>query len=754
MIHYIPARLLSLVILIVLPIAGLADSPADSSQHATGDRPRIGLVLGGGGAKGAAHVGVLQVLEEMRIPVDCVAGTSMGALIGGAFAAGMAPDDIERAVNSIEWTQTVGGQQNRDRKPINRKINDNYYSNAIEFGLQDGKLKIPGGFIQTQDIEDEIWQLVANAEAVTDFDELSIPYRAVATDLLSGEMAVLGSGSLPLAMRASMALPGIFSPVEFDGQVLSDGGMLRNLPIDVGRELCADIVIAVWMTSPPTTAEDIETALAIFDRSYNLMIGANMREQIASLTDADVGIQVPMGDIDTGDFLRVGEAVELGRAAAESYADSLSRLSVSEEDYVAWLQSVHRDKAPVYTVADIKVTGNERVNAEYIKANIRSIEPGVPFSLNKLVTGAENVYALGDFDRVSFRVDETGAQPVVEFDVAEKRWGPDFFRFDFGLAAQSSAGLQAILRAEHYRTWVNPRGGRWQNLFQFGEQTILRSDFYQPIDVQQRFFVQPSIVFENDIEDLYDDGNRIAKYFVKQAYAQLDFGMNFGTRAQLRFGLRHGQEQAIPDTGPTGLPELDWQRDTSLQVRAIFDTRNSVGLPTRGTLMHARYVNSEEWFGSELEYSLIEGVVSQAFNLNGNSLTYVAGGGTRLDGEIPVTQQIQLGGIRTFPGLRPGELRGNEYWFVGTRYAWRLADIQPLFGQALYGGIRLQAGQVNERFDNVREGTLYGISASLSGKITIGSFLFSLGYVSNDTLRLQFSLGRPVDEGSMLDDID
>lgn len=452
--------------LLAIPSAAAADTATAGAEETPGDRPRIGLVLGGGGAKGAAHVGVLQVLEDLRIPVDCVAGTSMGALIGGAFAAGMSPDDIEAAVKGIEWKQTVGGQQNRDRKPINRKINDNYYSNAIEFGLHNGKLTIPGGFIQTQDIEDEIWQLVANADAVTDFDQLAIPYRAVATDLLSGEMVVLGSGSLPLAMRASMALPGIFSPVELDDRVLSDGGMLRNVPIDVGRELCADIVIAVWMTSPPTAAEDLTTALSVFDRSYSLMIGANMRVQIDSLTDSDVGIQVPMGDIDTGDFLRVGEAVELGHKAAETYADQLRKFSVSAEEYATWRAAIDPRTTPEYTVAEVRVTGNERVNAEYIKANIRSIQPGVPFSADKLVTGAENVYALGDFDRISYRVFEADGNQVVEFDVAEKRWGPDFFRFDFGLAAQSSAGLQAILRAEHYRTWINDRGGRWQNVLQ------------------------------------------------------------------------------------------------------------------------------------------------------------------------------------------------------------------------------------------------------------------------------------------------
>jgi len=727
----------------------VSDDPGDSAS----ERPRIGLVLGGGGAKGAAHIGVLQVLDDLRVPIDCIAGTSMGALVGATYAAGKTPDEIERAVTGIEWTQAVGGQQNRDRKPINLKLSDSIYSNSLEFGLQNGSLTTPAGFIQTQDIEDVIWRLVSDTDEVSDFDDLPIPFRAVATDVLAGEMVVMGDGSLPVAMRASMALPGIFAPVHADDRILIDGGMLRNLPVDVGRELCADIVIAVWMTTPPKQPEDVTTALAIFDRSYKLMIGANQKAQIESLAETDIGIDVPMGDIESGDFLRVGEAIALGKQAAESSKAALRKLAVSEEEYAAWRQSIQPESIEKFAVAQITVTGNERVNAEYILENIRSIQPGVEFTSADLTTGAENIFALGDFERVSFQIHGPAHEQTVEFQVTEKSWGPDFFRFDFGLAAQGSAGLEAILRAEHQRSWINSRGGRWQNTFQFGEQTLLRSDFYQPIDIQQQYFVQPIVVFENNIEDVYLDGERIAKYFVRQVYSQLDVGMNIGTRAQIRLGLRHGLEQASIDTGLPGLPELEQRRDTNLQLRAVYDTRNSVGLPTRGTLFHARYVESEDWLGSELEYSIAEGVLARAFNFSGNSFNYFIGGGAVLDGEVPITQDIELGGIRTFPGLRPGELRGNEYWFAGTRYAWRLADVQPLFGQAVYGGLRLQAGRVNDRFDGIDDGTLIGLSASLSGNVAIGNFLLSLGYVNNGSLRLQFSLGRPVAEGSMLDEI-
>jgi NTE family protein len=313
--------LLGLFVFFLSPLTH-AVAAAAAEQNA---RPRIGLVLGGGGAKGAAHVGVLRVLDDLRIPVDCVAGTSMGALVGGTFASGMPANEIERALSAIDWSQTVGKAGLRDRTPIERKLEGTTYTNQLELGLKDGNVALPGGLLKTQDIEDVIRQLINNARFQRDFDNLPIPFRAVATEMVSGQMVVLDSGDLSVAMRASMSIPGAFSPVVIGEQVLSDGGMVRNLPVDIAREFCADVVIAVWLTSPEPKAADLKSALSLVSRSMDVMIKANEREQIETLTADDVGIEVPMGDIGTGDFQRVAEAVVLGRAAAQAHVAELRR---------------------------------------------------------------------------------------------------------------------------------------------------------------------------------------------------------------------------------------------------------------------------------------------------------------------------------------------------------------------------------------------------------------------------------------------
>ena len=224
-------------------------APADTPQA----RPRIGLVLGGGGAKGAAHVGVLGVLDELRIPIDCIAGTSMGALVGGTLASGTSAADLQEQVRRISWQDTIAFKDQRRDEPMNRKLDGVTYSNSLDFGIRGGKLTPPSELIPTQRIDQTIGQLVARSRGITDFDDLPIPFRAVATDMMKGEMVVLSRGDLARSMRASMSVPGVFAPVKIDGRLLGDGGLTRNLPVDVVRETCADVVIAVSVPNPAPT---------------------------------------------------------------------------------------------------------------------------------------------------------------------------------------------------------------------------------------------------------------------------------------------------------------------------------------------------------------------------------------------------------------------------------------------------------------------------------------------------------------------
>jgi NTE family protein len=731
-------------------MAGMAAAAAETPVP---QRPRIGLVLGGGGAKGAAHIGVLRVLEELRIPVDCVAGTSMGALVGATFAAGMPPAEIERRVTAINWAATVGSEGLRGRTPIQRKLAGITYTNNLDLGLKKGQVVAPGGFLKTQDIEEVLRGLVASARLTDDFDDLPIPFRAVATDMLAEEGVVLESGDLAVAMRASMAVPGAFAPIVVEDRVLSDGGMIRNLPVDVARELCADVVIAVSLLSPPPKREDLLSGLALAARSLDVMIDVNQKAQLATLTEQDVSIVVPMGDIGSGDFQRVPEAIPLGRKAAEAQAALLSRYSVTEAAYLAWRNTVDREGTPRVRVADVRITGLERVNPEYVRANLQNAAPGAELTPDLAGEDASRLYALGDFEKVGYRVSGDPTATVVEIEAVEKSWGPDFVRFDLGLATSGGGDVLFALRGDHVRTWLNNWGGQWRNALQIGQMSEIETSLYQPLEVRQRYFVEPIAHFEKSLEDVFLDGDRVARYDLREGYGQLDAGVNFGTRMQLRAGLRHGWASADVDTGAVDLPTLDTTEETDLVLNATYDTRDAVALATRGSLLRARYISSGSALGGEQSYDLVEGLILKSWPWRGDALNLIFAGGADLDGDIPPYRDFTLGGIRTFPGLQRGELRGDEYWIAAANYLWKLTDIQSLFGQALYAGLRLQAGRMGDRIDQVRDGTIYGAAMSLAGSTPLGPVLLTLGGTDTGEWEIQFALGRPIDEGTIVDDL-
>jgi NTE family protein len=450
------------------------------------------------------------------------------------------------------------------------------------------------------------------------------------------------------------------------------------------------------------------------------------------------------------DFQLVPDAIDAGRAAAVTHRDALMRYSVSEEQYAAWSQSVGRTEVETYTLADVRINGTERVNPEYVAAQLRNSQPGATVTADEVAADADRVYQIGDFERVDYRFVGDSSSQSLEIDVVEQ--SANLLRADFGLAAYEAGDLLAIIRADHDRTWINKKGGRWHNAIQMGRDSHLQSDFYQPLDVRQRFFVQPVVFGEQRREDIYDADDRVAEYKVKQAFAQTDLGVNFGTVAQLRLGLRTGWSEGVLDTGII-LPNVERKTDTALQLQALVDTREAIGFAP-GSFFNARYVDSTDWLSGDEEYQLLEAVFARGFEgKRGNVLGLVLGGADTLSGTLPISQEIELGGIRTFPGLRPGELRGDEYWFAGTSYHWRLFDIVPLFGNALYAGVRFQGGRMENPLDVGNQDTLLGLSGSVGGRTPIGPFLLSVGFVDNGSWQLQFTLGRPLNEGSMLDEL-
>jgi NTE family protein len=483
------------------------------------------------------------------------------------------------------------------------------------------------------------------------------------------------------------------------------------------------------------------------------MIDANEKAQIATLTQLDIGISVPMGDIGTGDFNRAKDAAKLGRAAAEAVADELQRFAIPEEEYLAWRATIDNPETGEIQLADVRIVGLDRVNPEYVRGQLRVAVPGAFVTTEEVAADTNRIYALGDFEQVSYEFTGPKDARVLEIRPVEKSYGPNIFRAELGLYGQTNGELMGVIGANHTLTWVNSLGGEWHNALQFGRTALATTNFYQPLDVQQRFFVQPILMLESNLQDIYDDGHREARYFMREAYGEIDLGANLSTYSQLRTGLQSGWIDAQRDTGPSLLPDIDKENDTNVFIGGIFDTRDNVGLPTSGTYMNASFRDSGSWLSGEQEYTMAEGVISHAFPIRDNALNILVAGGKELAGDLPVTRDFLLGGIRSFPGLYINELRGTAYWTAGVHYRQKVGEILSLFNQSLYAGGRIQAGRMGGARDGISQGTLYGISGGISGRTPIGAFNVSLGYVNNDSWALQLSIGAPVPEGSVIDEI-
>ena len=729
-------------------LAAIAAQPTPASGSLP-DRPRIGLVLAGGGAKGGAHVGVLKVLEEMRIPVDCIAGTSMGALVGAGYASGIPPAELEEFVTGIDWKAVVGGLGQRDLEPIEQKRAGVTYSNDFELGLKDGRVTLPGGVVNTASIEDLLRSYVARARMESSFDKLPIPFRAVATDMITGQMVVLEKGDLATAMRASMAIPGAFAPVVTDDYILSDGGMVRNIPVDVARDLCADVVIVVNLVEPAVKREKLQTATQLLTRSTDVMITANENLSLQSLTDRDVRIDVQMGDITTADFERVPETLPLGEAAARAVASQLQQFSVPEADFAAWRARVTSSQAIETRLADVRYEGLTRVNPEYLKERAQ-IHPGDTVDTADISREAQRISALQEFESVEYRLTGDSAEPTLEWFPREKRWGPEYLKFDLGMYASEGGDLAFVIYGKHTRTWLNEFGAEWRNEVQLGYENLLITSFYQPLETAQRFFVEPQLIFRRTWEDVFMDGERLATYRFNDLGGSVDFGINVGSRAQARLGYAYTRRDIDLDTGSPMLPELETD-DAGIVFSATYDSRDTSFNPTRGLAAALEYYDSDDSLGANRDWRRAELGLGMALPVRKDVVWVTMAGGSDLSSDLPGDRMFMIGGPGSFPGYELGELRAQSYWSASGSYLWQVKEIMSIRGQALYAGLRLQAGRAYDRLDLVDEDEIYGASLVLTGRTMVGPLTVGLGGTSTDSWSLWVAVGRPIGHGTILE---
>jgi len=721
-----------------------AAPPGAAASAASPGRPRIGLVLSGGGARGGAHLGVLKVMEELHVPVDVVVGTSAGAIVAAAYASGMPLPEIADEMSGLR-TAMLFRDVDRGEVPLRNKINDAVNYIGPEIGLKNGGIALPKGVVAGVSIEAVLRQLTAR-QRETDFDKLPIPFRAIATDLTTSEMVVIGKGNLSVAVRASMAIPAAVDPVELDGRVLVDGGLARNLPVDVARAMGADVIIAVNIGTPLRTRKEISGILTVTDQISRILTATNVGKSLKELGPRDLLITPDLGTIETADFDRLGEAADAGEKAARAALAELSRYSIPPDDWAAWYTARIADpKALPGRIDDVRVTGVQRVNPEVITARMKT-QAGQEFDAKVADNDIKRIYALGDFERVSYSIaDDPVKGRVLTADVVEKSWGPNYLRFGLGLSSDLSGDSFFTLIATHRWAWLNSLGGEWRNDVQIGHADRFASEFYQPLTPAQRVFVAVRAETARDPFDIYDDaGNRVARYRRATYGMGLDLGTPIGTSGEVRLGLNRGRLKLLTDTsflpGSLLVPEVQMG---GLQARLRVDTLDNLRFPRAGYAADLQAYASRARFGATDDYTKASANVDMALSRGLHSLQVGLRAAKNLgSGELPAYETYSLGGFLQMSGYRTGELLGQELTFGRLIYNYRVSA--PGLFDGAYVGVSYETGRIGDTVTGANRSALrHGAALYFAFDSPIGPVYVAYGRGDGRRQAVYLFVGQP-----------
>ena len=705
-------------------------------------RPKIGLVLGGGGAKGAAHIGVLKVLEEQKIPVDYIAGTSMGAIVGALYASGLTADELEKVITAIDWKDVFSGDPDRRDIDWRRKREDYELFTKLSVGIKDGKVVTPKGIIKDQKVNVLFETLMLHTSDIHDFDKLPIPYRAVAVDLETGEMVVLKGGRLADAARASMSVPGAFPPIELNGRLLIDGGIVRNVPIDIVREMGADIIICVDVDKPMATRKDLGGSLSILNQMIDIMMKKNVKDQVKTLGPQDVYMNPELGELGSADFDKAAEISRLGEKAAREKIDSLKRYSVSESEYAAFTARHHRELVKEVKIASVKieVEGESKISPDYVASRL-TVKPGDTIDVEHMKEQAGIVYGTGDFERVDLQVkrQQDGYDLVVK--AKEKAWGPNYLRVGISLESDFKGSTSYNILADYTRRWMNNLGAEWKTQVDLGSPSGIYSEFYQPLSVNRLFFISPRFQWKQDPVDVYDGHDRVAEYRITRYEGGIDFGIQPEMYGEAKVGLQFGKFRADSISGDIDFPRDEATRG-AIVVQARLDQLDNVNFPNNGYLALFRSISSLKALGSDDEYNKVEGRILGAFTFGKQTILASLAAGSYVGNDLPFYDTFTLGGIFNLSGLNSGQLRGQTM-AVGRLITYH--KVGSSFIGDLYFGGSLESGNVwkeNEKEFDLSNLRLAG-SLFVGYDTIFGPLYLAFGHADGGYNAGYFYLGRP-----------
>ncbi|MCK6262370.1 patatin-like phospholipase family protein [Vibrio sp. ZSDE26] len=727
----------------------------------TYERPKIAVVLAGGGAKGAAHIGVLKALEELNIPIDYITGTSMGAYIGGLYASGMSADEIESLIYSVEWNTGYRDRVDRSERRVRDKEYEDRYQINTDLGLRWGEVKAPRGVVQGQNMLRILRETSGNLPALESFDDLVIPFRSVATDIIELEPVVIGEGYLVDAMMASMSVPGVLPPYEIDGRQLVDGGVTNNMPVDVAREMGADIVIAVDISSDYKGEDEFSSFLTVADQLSNYLVRRSTLLQQESLSEKDIFLQPDVGQMQTTEFKKMPGAYLEGYEAAMADSLKLSRLSLSSGDYQTYIETKQEArKTLIYgdevLVDRIVINNNTHYSEELLRSRL-GLKEGTELTTEEIEASVQDLYALDRFELITYQYDkdEQGSDLLV-VDVKEKAWGPNYVNFRFFLEDDFTTDSQYSLGLSSNFTDLNSDGAELMLNLEMGTDKLVEAELYSPFMSNQKLFTTLGASYSNDKRNMPRDFPtseptlETTKDYLPITYrewkGELALGFQRNLWSEFKVGLRYiqgyGEFSTLPSCG-----DLEFTREGAF-VGYRYDTLDDFSLPRSGIYADFEYLLSHDdargessCLGTAINQSsdTVQEVTAKLIGAYSHDRhTLVANVNMGLteseNSSLPIDPK-EIGGFLNLSGIPRDSLVGQNLAYTSLVYRYRWFDNDfGLFSSPFYIGSSIEYGGVwSDPNINVQDAPLYQAASVFVGvNSPIGPIMFGYGFTEEN----------------------
>jgi NTE family protein len=712
-------------------------------------RPRICLVLSGGGARGMAHIGVLKVLEDLKIPIDCIAGTSMGAIVGGLYASGMTAAQIDSTMRSVDWQEAFRDAPPRRDLAFRRKQDDRNFLVKLPLGLKHGKVLLPKGFIQGQKLQETLRQLTLPFSNTTDFDLLPTPFRAVATDLETGNAVLMDKGDLAIAMRASMSAPGVFAPVELNGQLLVDGGLAENLPISVARAMHADILIVSDVSFPLQPRAALDSALSISNQMLAILVRKDSDRQRATLQPQDVLIEPKLGSATATDFTAPNYVIARGEDAARDAVSRLSAYGVGEAAYRDYLARRATREPGLPAIKFVRV---DEQSKRYEKTILAEMQPlvGKPLDLDEVGKRITELYGLGNFETLDYTlVDQKAAvgqgsatgqgatsgqdgdeDSGLEVRARRKSWGPNYVRFGLNLEDDFQGNSVYNAAARFVLTELDDLGAEMLTDVQIGSDTKIASEFYQPLDASRTWFVAPSARIEAKDLLIYNKDVEVADFRDREAEADIDFGREIGNWGEIRFGYHRTNGATREKLGDPDLVESQYNLGEYF-FKFSYDRLDNVHFPREGQTFSLQWDANRTNLGADIASDKVQADWLMARSRGRNTILLWTSAGSTLDGNFKpnaLPEFYSLGGFFNLSGLAPQSLYGPHYAIARAIYFRKIGSGgEGFFEFPAYIGMSLELGNTYQQRGDIsyasahKDGSIFLAFDTFLGPVYLGT---------------------------------